>query len=94
MAGQQSAAGAIGENREGYLTPNDVHETALVLIDELDKGVSKSQLARRAGVSRMTVMRIDENSSRMSSVATPRITDPPAPKTKTSPLFYRLASLA
>ena len=29
---------------EGYLTPNDDYETELVLTDELDKGVSKSQL--------------------------------------------------
>ena len=49
---------------EGYLAPNDDYETALVVIDELDKGVSKSQLARRAGVSRMTIMRIDENRER------------------------------
>ena len=49
---------------EGYLSPNDDYETALVLIDELDKGISKSQLARRAGVSRMTIMRIDENRAR------------------------------
>ena len=49
---------------EGYLTPNDDYETALVVIDELDKGTSKRQLARRAGISRMTVMRIDENRER------------------------------
>ena len=46
---------------EGYLAPNDDYETALVIIDELDKGVSKSQLARRAGVSRMTITRVYEN---------------------------------
>ena len=49
---------------EGYLAPNDDYETALVIIDELDKGVSKSQLARRSGVSRMTVARIDEQRDR------------------------------
>jgi len=49
---------------EGYLSPNDDYETALVIIDELDKGTSKSQLARRAGVSRMTVTRIGENRER------------------------------
>ena len=59
--GRPPFGGDVGA--EGYLAPND-YETALVLIDELDKGVSKSQLARRAGVSRMTIMRIDKNRER------------------------------
>ena len=46
---------------EGHLAPNDDYETALVVIDELDKGTSKRQLARRAGIARPTVRRIDEN---------------------------------
>jgi len=49
---------------EGYLSPNDDYETALVILDELDKGVSKSELSKRAGVSRMTVMRIGSNRER------------------------------
>ena len=55
---------------EDYLSPNDDYETALVIIDELDKGISKGQLARWAGVSRMTVMRIDENRERYLSRGT------------------------
>ena len=49
---------------EGYLTPNDDYETALVVIDELDKGTAKRQLARRAGIARPTVRRIDANRER------------------------------
>ena len=49
---------------EGYLTPNDDYETALVVIDELDKGTSKRQLAHRAGIARPTVRRIDEHRER------------------------------
>ena len=49
---------------EGYLSPNDDYETALVIIDELDKGTSKRELARRAGIARPTVRRIDENRER------------------------------
>ena len=49
---------------EGYLAPNNNYETALVVIDELDKGTSKRQLARRAGIARSTVRRIDENRDR------------------------------
>ena len=46
---------------EGYLSPNDDYETALLIIDELDKDTSKRELARRAGIARPTVRRIDEN---------------------------------
>ncbi len=35
---------------EGYLTPNEDYDTAVVIIDELDKGTSKRELARRAGI--------------------------------------------
>ena len=49
---------------ERYLTPNDDHETVLVVIDELDKGTSKRQLARRAGIDRPTVRRIEANRER------------------------------
>ena len=49
---------------EGYLAPNDDYETALVVIDELDKGESKRQLARRAGIARPTVRRIEVNRER------------------------------
>lgn len=61
-----SVAGDCSRRRRqrGYLTPNDDYETALVVIDDLDKGTSKRQLARRARVSRMTVVRIDEHRER------------------------------
>ena len=48
--------------RQRQLTSD--YETALVIIDELDEGMSKSHLARRAGVSRMTISRIDRNRDR------------------------------
>ena len=49
---------------EGYLVPNDDFETALVVLDELDKGASKRELARSTGVSRPTIRTIDENRGR------------------------------
>lgn len=49
---------------EGYLLPNDDYETALVIIDKLDKGTSKREPARRAGIARPTVRRINENRER------------------------------
>ncbi len=49
---------------EGYLTPNDDYEKAVVVLDELDKGASKRQLARSLGISRSTVRTIAENRER------------------------------
>jgi DNA invertase Pin-like site-specific DNA recombinase len=49
---------------EGYLVPNDDFETALVVLDELDKGASKRELARSTGVSRPTIRAINENRER------------------------------
>lgn len=49
---------------EGYLVPNDDFETALVVLDELDKGASKRELARSTGVSRPTIRAISENRER------------------------------
>ena len=43
---------------EGYLTPNDDCETAIVILDELDKGASKRDLARRTGIARSTVRKV------------------------------------
>ena len=43
---------------EGYLTPNDDYETAIVILDELDKGASKRDLARRTGIARSTVRKV------------------------------------
>lgn len=49
---------------EGYLVPNDDFETALVILDELDKGASKRELARLTNVSRPTIRAIDQNRER------------------------------
>jgi DNA invertase Pin-like site-specific DNA recombinase len=49
---------------EGYLSPNDDFEAALVVPDELDKGASKRELARSIGISRPTIRAIDENRER------------------------------
>ena len=49
---------------EGYLTPNDDYETARVILDELDKGASKRDLARRTGVARSTVRKVANNRKR------------------------------
>ena len=49
---------------EGYLVPNDDFETALVVLDELDKGASKRELARSTGVSCPTIRAINENRER------------------------------
>ena len=49
---------------EGYLSPNDDFETALVVLDELDKGASKRELARSTGVSRSTIRAIEDNRER------------------------------
>ena len=43
---------------EGYLVPNDDYETALVVLDELDKGASKRELSRRTSVARSTIQHI------------------------------------
>ena len=45
---------------EGYLSPNDDFETALVILDHLDRGDSKRSVANSAGVSRRTVGRIEQ----------------------------------
>ena len=49
---------------EGYLTPNDDYETAIVILDELDKGASKRDLARRTEVSRSTIQEIAKHRER------------------------------
>jgi DNA invertase Pin-like site-specific DNA recombinase len=49
---------------EGYLTPNENYETALVILDELDKGASKRGLARSTGVARGTIQKIAANRDR------------------------------
>ena len=49
---------------EGYLTPNDDYETAIVILDELDKGASKRDLARRTGIARSTVRKVANNPER------------------------------
>ena len=49
---------------EGYLTPNDDHETAVVILDELDKGASKRELARRTDVARSTIQHVASNRER------------------------------
>jgi DNA invertase Pin-like site-specific DNA recombinase len=45
---------------EGYPSPNNDFETALVILDRLDRGESKRSIARFAGVSRRTVRRIED----------------------------------
>ncbi len=49
---------------EGYLTPNDNYEKAVVVLDALDKGASKRELSRSLGISRSTVRKIAENRKR------------------------------
>ena len=49
---------------EGYLVPNDDYETALVVLDELDKGASKRELSRRTSVARSTIQHIANNRER------------------------------
>jgi DNA invertase Pin-like site-specific DNA recombinase len=44
---------------EGYLSPNDDFETALVILDQRDRGDSKQSVANSAGVPRRTVGRIE-----------------------------------
>ena len=45
---------------EGYLTPNEDYDTAVEILDRIEKGESKRSTARFAGVSRTTVDRILE----------------------------------
>jgi DNA invertase Pin-like site-specific DNA recombinase len=49
---------------EGYLTPNDDYEKAVIVLDELDKGASKRELARSLGIARSTVRKIAANRER------------------------------
>jgi DNA invertase Pin-like site-specific DNA recombinase len=49
---------------EGYLSPNDDYETALVILDELDKGASKRELGRRTGAGRSAVRHVANNRER------------------------------
>jgi DNA invertase Pin-like site-specific DNA recombinase len=49
---------------EGYLTPNDDYEIAVVILDELDKGASKRDLARRTDVSRSTIQELAKHRER------------------------------
>jgi len=43
-------------NAEGYLSPNDDFETALVILDHRARGDSKRSVANSAGISRRTVV--------------------------------------
>lgn len=49
---------------EGYLAPNDDYETAIVILDELDKGASKRELGRRTGAGRSAVRHVANNRER------------------------------
>lgn len=49
---------------EGYLVPNDDYETAVVILDELDKGASKRELGRRTGAGRSAVRHVANNRER------------------------------
>lgn len=56
---------AIHQSRsEGYLTPNEDYETALVILDELDKGASKRGFARSTSVARGTIQKIEKKRDR------------------------------
>jgi DNA invertase Pin-like site-specific DNA recombinase len=44
---------------EGYLSPNEDFDTAVVILNQLDRGDSKRSIAQSAGVSRSTVGRIE-----------------------------------
>lgn len=44
---------------EGYFSPNEDFDTAVVILDQLNRGDSKRSIARGAGVSRSTVGRIE-----------------------------------
>ena len=46
---------------EGYLVPNDDYETAIVILDELDKGASKRELGRRTRAGRSAVRHVANN---------------------------------
>jgi DNA invertase Pin-like site-specific DNA recombinase len=59
---------------EGYLTPNDDYETAIIILDELDKGASKRDLARRTNVSRSTIQELAKHRERY-------VGEPPEPAT-------------
>lgn len=52
---------------EGYFVPNNVVERAVVVLDELDNGASKRELARLLGISRSTVQKVEENRERYTS---------------------------
>lgn len=54
---------------EGYPVLNDNYETAVVALDELDKGTSKCSLARSLGIARSTMRSIAENRERYTSVS-------------------------
>lgn len=49
---------------EGFLVPNNDYETAIVVLDELDKGASKRELGRRTGIGRSAVRHIANNRER------------------------------
>ena len=44
--------------------PNDDSETAIVILDELDKGASKRELSRRTGAGRSAVRHVANNRER------------------------------
>jgi hypothetical protein len=43
---------------------NDDYETAVVILDELDKGASKRELSRRTSVARSTIQHVATNRER------------------------------
>lgn len=45
---------------KGYLTPNENYDTAVAILERIEKGESKRSTARFAGISRLTVGRILE----------------------------------
>ncbi|RRJ27619.1 helix-turn-helix domain-containing protein [Halocatena pleomorpha] len=55
------------EGSDEYLTPND-DEKGVVVLDALDNGASRRQLARSLGISRSTVRTIAENRERYTAL--------------------------
>ena len=49
---------------EGYLTPNDDNETAVVILNELNEGASRPELVRRTNVARSMIQQIANNRKR------------------------------
>lgn len=59
QAGKHTGRPPFGfDVNDGYLTPNEDYDTAVEVLDRIEKGESKRSVARFAGVSRTTVRRI------------------------------------